>query len=160
MENRQQPPACSDATLLTRDDLYLFNEGSHFRLFDKLGAHQLTVNGATGTYFAVWAPNAERVSVIGTFNDWEPDRHPLRMRDSSGIWEAFLPGVGKGALYKYQVHSRFLGYCVDKSDPFSFFNEIPPRTASIVWDLGYRWGDEAWMRERAPRNSLDAPISI
>ena len=160
MAPSQKKPGRSKASLLTKDDLYLFNEGSHFRLFEKLGSHPLTVQGTTGTYFAVWAPDADRVLVRGSFNQWEEESHPLRPRGKSGIWEGFIPGVNKGALYKYRIHSRFLGYRVDKADPFSLFNEIPPKTASIVWDLDYGWEDEAWMKSRGARNRLGAPMSI
>jgi 1,4-alpha-glucan branching enzyme len=149
-----------EMSLLTEDDLYLFNEGSHFRLYEKFGAHLIGDGGDSGTYFAVWAPDAEKVSVIGNFNDWNKGRHLLQPKGQSGIWEGFLPGVGKGTLYKYHIASRFNGYRVDKADPFSVFNEIPPKTASIVWDLGYEWGDQQWMARRRQANSLDQPISI
>jgi 1,4-alpha-glucan branching enzyme len=156
-----QAPADADTpSLLTDDDLYLFNEGSHFRLYDKLGAHPLTVDGVAGTYFAVWAPDAEAVTVIGTFNEWDKGASPLRPKGHSGIWEGFLPGVGTGALYKYHVRSRFRGYRADKSDPFSRFNEIPPKFASIVWTLDYDWNDHAWMAARRQRNGLQSPMSI
>lgn len=150
----------SEVSLLADEDLFLFNEGSHFRLYDKLGAHPMTVDGTAGTYFAVWAPEADRVFVTGSFNDWEKETHPLHTREQSGIWEGFISGVGKGTLYKYRIHSRHHGYRVEKSDPFSLFNEIPPKTASIVWDLDYAWGDGNWMKGRGLRNGLDAPISI
>lgn len=153
-------PVSSDVTLLTHDDVYLFNEGSHFRLYDKFGSHPMTVNGVEGTYFAVWAPNADRVFVVGSFNEWAPERHRLHPREHSGIWEGFIPGIGKGTLYKYRIHSRFHGYRVEKPDPLSLFNEIPPKTASIVWDLAYDWRDGDWMKTRGTRNSLEAPISI
>ena len=149
-----------DVTRLTEDDLYLFNEGNHFRLYEKLGAHPMRVEGTAGTYFAVWAPDAEQVSVTGTFNEWSKESHPLRARGESGIWEGFIPGVGSGTLYKYHVRSRFHGYRVDKTDPFATFNEIPPKTASIVWDLDYAWGDEEWMAARRSRNALTAPMTI
>ena len=147
-------------TLLTQHDLYLFNEGTHFRLYDKLGAHPMRSEGTEGTYFAVWAPNAERVSVMGSFNDWSKDRHQLRPRESSGIWEGFIPGIGRGALYKFHIKSHVQGYVVDKTDPFSVFNEIPPKTASIVWDMEYDWHDRDWMQGRHRPNALNAPISI
>jgi 1,4-alpha-glucan branching enzyme len=146
-------------SLFTDDDLYLFNEGSHVRLYEKLGAHPMTFEGTDGTYFSVWAPDAEQVFVTGTFNDWEEASHPLHPRGESGIWQGFLPGVGKGTLYKYHIRSRYNGYRVDKTDPFALFNEIPPKTASIVWDLEYAWGDQAWMANRRGRNALDAPMS-
>src|SRR3990167_62741 len=126
-------------THLTAEDLYLFNEGSHVRLYDKLGAHPVVVNGIAGTSFAVWAPNAERVSVMGDFNGWNRESHPLRSRESSGIWEGFIPGIGRGVLYKYFIVSRHNGYCSEKADPVGFFQELPPRTGSVVWDLDYDW---------------------
>jgi 1,4-alpha-glucan branching enzyme len=147
-------------SLLTDNDLYLFNEGSHFRLYDKLGAHVVTHGGTTGTYFAVWAPNANHVSVIGEFNGWDKGSHRLRPKGQSGIWEGYFPGVGKGTLYKYHVGSRFNGYRVDKADPFSIFNEIPPKFASIVWDLDYQWNDQQWMAERRQRQGIDKPMAI
>jgi 1,4-alpha-glucan branching enzyme len=149
-----------EMTLMSKEDLYLFNEGSHFHLYRKFGAHPVTRNGKAGAFFSVWAPNAERVSVIGSFNDWKIDAHPLCRREESGIWEGFLPGVGRGTLYKFHIRSRFNGYEVEKTDPFAIFNEIPPKTASIVWDLDYAWRDEKWMASRNQRNGLDAPMSI
>ncbi|MEM2205246.1 MAG: 1,4-alpha-glucan branching protein GlgB [Candidatus Hadarchaeales archaeon] len=142
---------------LTDYDIYLFRKGEHFRLYRKLGAH--LVDG--GAHFAVWAPNASYVSVIGSFNDWDPGANPLRPReDGSGIWEGFVEGVRKGDLYKYRILSRYGGYAADKADPFAFFNEVPPATASVVWDLDYDWKDEEWMRSRKERNSLSSPMSI
>ena len=135
-------------SLLTEDDLYLFNEGSHFRLHHKLGAHPAEVEGKSGTYFAVWAPDAEHVSVIGDFNNWDGRKHKLSPKGSSGIWEGFLPGVERGSMYKYQVRSRYQGYRMDKLDPYGFYFEVPPRTASIVWDLEYAWNDREWMQAR------------
>ncbi|MCI0483051.1 MAG: 1,4-alpha-glucan branching protein GlgB [candidate division NC10 bacterium] len=149
-----------DVTRLSDDDLYLFNQGSHFRLYEKFGAHPMTVGETHGTYFAVWAPDAERVFVTGTFNEWDKESNPLRPRGQSGIWEGFVPAVGRGTLYKYHIISRHHGYRVDKTDPFSVFNEIPPKTASIVWDLEYSWDDQEWMAARRRRNTLDAPIAI
>ncbi len=149
------------ATLLTDQDIYLFKEGNHFNLYDKLGAHPLVHEGVKGTLFAVWAPEAERVSVIGEFNNWNKVSHPLSVRwDGSGIWEGFIPGVEAGAFYKYHVVSRHAGYRADKGDPFAFCWEAPPRTASIVCDLAYEWGDDAWMKNRYAANSLGAPISV
>jgi 1,4-alpha-glucan branching enzyme len=150
----------SDVSLLTEDDLYLFNEGSHFRLYDKLGAHPMTVAGEEGTYFAVWAPDAKQVFVVGDFNGWEKGSHPLRPRRQSGVWEGFVPGVGKGTLYKYHIVSKYKRYRVDKADPFAFYSEVPPKTASVAWDLDYSWGDQDWMAERGGRNALGAPIAI
>jgi len=152
--------ASDEMTLMSDEDVYLFNEGSHFHLYRKLGAHPVIRNDMAGTWFSVWAPDAEQVSVIGAFNDWEKSAHPLCHREKSGIWEGFIPEVGKGALYKFHIRSRFNGYEVDKTDPFAFFNEIPPKTASIVWGLDYTWRDEQWMASRHTRNALNAPISI
>ncbi|UCG92860.1 MAG: 1,4-alpha-glucan branching protein GlgB [candidate division WOR-3 bacterium] len=148
-------------SLLTEHDIYLFKEGNHFQLHEKLGSHIMTFEGKEGTYFAVWAPNAERVSVIGDFNDWNPNAHPLAVRwDGSGIWEGFIPGVEKGALYKYHIESKYHNYKADKGDPFALYWEISPRTASLVWDLDYEWDDGVWMKNRRMHNRLDAPLSI
>jgi 1,4-alpha-glucan branching enzyme len=149
-----------DFSLLSDDDLFLFNEGSHFRLYSKLGAHPLTVDKKAGTYFAVWAPDAEKVFVIGDFNNWDKASHPLVPRGQSGIWDGFIPGVGPGAFYKFHIHSRFQMYKVDKTDLFGFSFEGPPRTASIVWDLDYTWSDQEWMGKRHAQNALNAPLSI
>jgi 1,4-alpha-glucan branching enzyme len=148
------------ASLLTDNDLFLFNEGSHFQLPDKLGAHVVSYEGTSGTYFGVWAPNAEQVSVIGDFNGWNKNSHRLQPKGQSGIWEGFSPGIGKGTLYKYHIVSRLNGYRVDKADPFSIFNEIPPKTASIVWDLDYQWSDQEWMATRRERGGLAKPLAI
>ncbi|MFH1726433.1 MAG: 1,4-alpha-glucan branching protein GlgB [Elusimicrobiota bacterium] len=145
---------------LTDTDLHLFNEGSHVRLYEKLGAHPgVGPRRKKGTHFAVWAPDAERVSVAGDFNGWDKGAHPLRSTGTSGIWAGFVPKVGPGALYKFHVVSRYGGYRADKADPFAFRAEAPPKTASVVWELDYDWGDAAWMRDRAGRNSYGAPIS-
>jgi 1,4-alpha-glucan branching enzyme len=149
-----------DTTLLTDDDLYLFNEGSHLRLYEKLGAHPMATDASEGTYFAVWAPDARQVSVMGDFNDWDKTSHPLRPKGRSGIWEGFVPGVGKGALYKFHIMSRHKGYRADKADPFAVYRQAPPATASVVWDLEYSWGDAAWMEERQCHSGLDAPVAI
>jgi len=148
------------SSALTDQDLYLFNEGSHLRLYDKLGAHPGEVGGVRGTRFAVWAPNAEAVSVAGDWNGWNRDRDALRPRGSSGIWEGFVAGVGPGAVYKYHLRSRHRGYRVDKADPFAFRHEVPPRTASVVCELDYAWGDQDWMGRRAPHQALTAPMAI
>ncbi|MFH1934151.1 MAG: 1,4-alpha-glucan branching protein GlgB [Pseudomonadota bacterium] len=145
---------------LTDDDLYLFNEGSHFRLYEKLGAHPMEHEGKEGTCFAVWAPDAQKVYVMGDFNGWDKESHPLRPRGKSGIWEGFIPGVGKGANYKYHIASRFHGYHVDKADPFALYSEVPPKTGSIVWNLDYVWGDGEWMENRQKHNALDAPMAV
>jgi len=138
-----------DANPLTDHDIRLFREGSNFRLYEKLGSHITTINNIQGTFFAVWAPNAKYVSAIGDFNRWDLKSHPLRPRyDGSGIWEGFIPGVREGALYKYHITSRYDNYEVDKADPFAFYGELAPETASLVWDLGYEWNDSEWMENR------------
>ena len=147
-------------TLFSEDDLYLFNEGSHYCLYDKLGSHIIKAGGTSGTYFAVWAPNAEQVSVIGDFNRWNRESHHLRFRGQSGIWEGFIPNLQTGSLYKFFIRSKYSGYTVEKSDPFAFSQELSPRTASVISDLNYIWNDQLWMRDRKARNALDAPISI
>jgi 1,4-alpha-glucan branching enzyme len=146
--------------LLTEQDLYLFNQGRDYRAYQKLGAHLTSVGDQSGASFSVWAPNARAVSVIGSFNGWNPLSHPLRVRESSGIWEGFIPGVTKGTVYKFHIVSRNNGFVVDKADPFGFWHEKPPRTASVLWDLDYQWADHGWMQNREGRNSLHAPISI
>jgi 1,4-alpha-glucan branching enzyme len=148
-------------SLLTDHDIYLFREGNHFRLYEKLGAHLMSVGKKKGVWFAVWAPNAGKVSVIGDFNRWEAGAHPLAPRwDGSGIWEGFIPGLKQGELYKYHIISKHNNYRIDKGDPYAFYWEISPMTASMVWDLEYDWSDEKWMKERGRFNALDAPISI
>ncbi len=151
-----------DHQLLTSYDIYLFKEGKHQQLYDKLGSHPTSVDGREGTHFAVWAPNAKHVAVIGDFNQWRFGSHPLRLRgDGSGIWEGFIPEVSRGTLYKYHIESRsHRGRSMDKGDPFALYWELPPRTASIVWDLKPSWDDEEWMRNRSGKNSLDSPWSI
>lgn len=146
---------------LTDHDIYLFKEGNHFRIYDKLGAHIVNNGKRKGAYFAVWAPSARSVSVIGDFNGWNPTANLLGVRwDGSGIWEGFVPNVTKGALYKFHVSSKYSGYEVDKGDPFAWFWEQPPRTASIVWELHHEWHDEGWMSTRYMHNSLNKPMSI
>ena len=148
------------STRLGDHDLHLFNEGTHCRLYEKLGAHPETRGGVKGAWFGVWAPNAERVSVVGDFNGWKPGESPLTVRGSSGIWEGFVAGAVRGACYKYQIDSRHAGYRVQKADPFAVWSEPSPRTASVIWDLDYRWGDAQWMAGRARRNTIEAPMSI
>ncbi|HEX3020723.1 MAG TPA: 1,4-alpha-glucan branching protein GlgB [Chitinispirillaceae bacterium] len=151
----------SGVSLFSDYDIYLFKQGNHFRLFEKLGAHPMTVEGVNGTYFAVWAPNAKRVSVVGDFNYWNTQTHPLFSRwDSSGIWEGFLPGIGLGALYKFNIESNVNGYKANRGDPFALYWEEPPKTSPIVWNLDYEWHDSEWMKNRKKNNALNAPISI
>jgi len=153
-------PVQYDVSLLTAEDLYLFNEGSHYRLHEKMGAHIKESKGVQGTVFSVWAPNARNVNVIGSFNGWDHSSHPLQSRGGSGIWEGFIPSVGKGTVYKYHIISNHHGHRVDKADPIGLFMEKPPRTASVVWDLEYSWNDSDWLKQRAERNSLHAPMSV
>jgi 1,4-alpha-glucan branching enzyme len=156
----QEGAVQTGTSLLTSDDIYLFNEGNHFRLYEKLGAHPAVHNGRRGVHFAVWAPNAEHVGVMGAFNGWNKESHALHARESSGIWEGFIADIGPATVYKYHVRSRYRMYKADKADPFAFFTELAPQTGSVVWDLAYEWNDGDWMAQRSRVNSLDAPISI
>jgi 1,4-alpha-glucan branching enzyme len=141
-------------------DLYLFNEGTLQEAYRSLGAHIVEVGGVSGVRFAVWAPNAENVTVAGEFNDWDIRRHPMRRRNG-GVWEIFIPGLGEGVAYKYNVRSRFAGYQQLKADPFAFLCETPPKSASVVWKLGkHQWGDSAWMEARGKIDLLKSPVSI
>lgn len=153
-------PVRHDFSLLSQDDLHWFNEGSHFHLFNKLGAHLVNHQGQEGCYFAVWAPNAYQVYVMGSFNDWSKVQHPLRPKGSSGIWEGFVPGIRKGSVYKYHIASRHHNYKVDKADPVGFYQEPAPRTASVVWPLDYEWHDQEWMKDRGSRLQSGRPVSI
>jgi 1,4-alpha-glucan branching enzyme len=159
-ETQNEPSVYDNISLLTENDLYLFNEGNHFRLYEKLGAHPMSKDGIDGTFFAVWAPDAERVSVIGDFNGWNPYSHFLHSKESSGIWEGFIPRIKKGDCYKFHIFSRYDRYRVDKTDPFALYNEKSPKTASIVWDTDYEWKDREWMANRYRRNSIGSPLSI
>lgn len=150
-------------SLFTDFDIDLFKAGKHFRLYEKLGAHPIEVDGVQGVYFAVWAPAAKSVSVIGDFNNWNGSEHQLRVRwDSSGIWEGFIPEIGKGFKYKYRIHSNNSNARIitEKADPFALFCEHPPQTASIVWDLDYQWKDKSWMETRKDKNGLNKPYSV
>jgi len=147
--------------VLTEYDLYLFGEGNHFLLYEKLGAHPLTHEGVAGVHFAVWAPNAQRVSLVGDFNQWDGRRHPLRPRGASGLRELFVPGLASGDLYKYELRSPAGGLPFTKSDPYGFAMELRPSTASMVWDLErYAWNDAAWLAQRPARQALDAPLNV
>lgn len=149
-------PRRSTRGSLTSHDVYLLREGTHVRLYRKLGCHLQ----ARGAHFGVWAPNAERVSVIGEFNGWNPDANPLAPRaDGCGVWEGHVAGVLQGHAYKYRIVTRE-GEWLDKADPFAFFSETPPGTASRAWSLEYEWGDGEWMGQRRRRNALDAPMAI
>ena len=148
-------------SLFSDFDISLFKAGKHFRLYEKLGAHLIEVNGVQGVYFAVWAPSARSVSVVGDFNYWIQGQHQLQVRwDSSGIWEGFIPGVQKGSTYKYKIQSNNNGIITEKADPFALYCEHPPHTASVVWDLDYTWKDKKWMDTRKDKNGLDKPYSV
>src|ERR1700746_1220475 len=141
-------------------DLYLLAEGTHYRAYEKLGAHITEKEGKRGVQFAVWAPNAKRVSIIGDFNTWNPNSAIMRP-STAGIWEGFVPDIAQGASYKYHIESRYRDYKVDKADPYGFAAEIRPQTASRVWNLeNYSWHDESWMKNRTNTNSLSAPLSF
>jgi 1,4-alpha-glucan branching enzyme len=142
-------------------DIDLFKSGKHYRLYEKFGSHVMTLNGVEGTYFAVWAPSAKSVSVIGDFNFWTENEHQLQVRwDSSGIWEGFIPGVKHGATYKYKIHSSHKDIVTEKADPYARRYEHPPRTASVVYDYQPNWNDQKWMKSRKKNNALDAPYSV
>jgi 1,4-alpha-glucan branching enzyme len=145
---------------VTDYDRFLFGEGRFLRCYEKFGAHFRTVDGVTGVNFAVWAPNAERVSVMGPFNGWDDRVHVMQMH-GAGIWEIFIPDLVEGTDYKYSIKSRFLGYRVDKADPFGFYAQMRPETGSVIWDTDkYKWHDDEWMATRVERQSLDQPINI
>lgn len=147
-------------SLFTDFDIDLFKAGKHFRLYEKLGAHLIEADGVKGVYFAVWAPSAKSVSVIGDFNSWASNQHQLQVRwDSSGIWEGFIPDIDKGTLYKYRIESNN-GILTEKADPFGLYCQHPPETASVVWDLDYKWKDAKWMKTRKDKNGLDKPYSV
>jgi len=147
--------------ILTDYDLHLIGEGSHYNKYEKLGAHVTELNGTSGVHFAVWAPNATSVSVVGDFNRWDNRRHPMRSLGLSGIWEIFVPDVGKGDVYKFYIKSRYNNYEAEKSDPYGFYFEYRPKSASIVYDINrYSWGDNEWMRKRPETNWLESPVSI
>jgi 1,4-alpha-glucan branching enzyme len=148
--------------VLSDFDLHLFGEGTHYQNYEKLGSHIRSINGIRGVHFAVWAPNAQQVSVVGDFNRWDGRRHPMRMLGGSGIWELFIPGLDEGTVYKYEVKGKYHDYRQLKADPFSFFFEMRPKTAAVVYDIDnkHSWEDAAWMEERSRRNWLQEPVSI
>jgi 1,4-alpha-glucan branching enzyme len=148
-------------SLFSDFDINLFKAGKHYKLYEKFGSHIITVDGVEGTYFAVWAPSAKTVSVIGDFNYWIEGEHQLNVRwDSSGIWEGFIPNVGKGSIYKYKIQSHHGDIKTEKADPYSRRCEHPPKTASIVWDAEHDWKDTDWMAKRKKHNALEAPFSV
>ncbi len=147
-------------TLLTDFDTHLFKTGKHFKLYEKLGAHAAEHKGKEGTYFAVWAPNAKAISVIGNFNRWQDTVHKLNPRwDESGIWEGFFTDIHKGEAYKYAIHANS-GEYLEKADPFAFYAELPPKTASIVWETDYPWKDNRWLEERKKLVGKARPYSV
>ncbi len=146
--------------MLTDLDLHLFNEGNHYEIYDRLGAHARVCDGVSGTNFAVWAPNAQSISIVGDFNQWDDLRNPMRKRIPSGIWELFVPGIEPGEIYKFRITDSN-GHQIEKADPFGFRSELPPRTASVVTDLdSYQWGDSNWMEKRAASNPLEEAVSV
>ena len=148
-------------SLFSEFDIHLFQAGKHYNIYNKLGSHLVTHDGTKGTYFAVWAPNAKYVSVVGNFNFWDRGTHALQVRgDSSGIWEGFIPGLGQGEYYKYFIESAHSDYQVEKSDPYAVHCETPSKTASIVWDLEYKWTDKSWFKKRSKGKVLEKPLSI
>jgi 1,4-alpha-glucan branching enzyme len=156
----RQTKAPTGAAFISDADLYWFNEGTHSRIYEKLGAHLGEENGVSGTHFAVWAPNAQQVFVMGDFNGWDNAERSLTSLGNSGVWAGFLPRLRQGAAYKYHIVSRYKSYMVDKADPCGFRHETAPQTASIVWDLAYEWQDDEWMQSRGRRQQLGSPISI
>ncbi len=147
-------------TLFTDFDINLFKAGKHFRIYEKMGSHTIEVDGQSGTYFAVWAPNARAVAVIGNFNTWNKNANPLSPRwDASGIWEGFIPGVAHGELYQYHIQTHY-GQELAKADPYARFAEVPPKRASIVWELDYEWQDTEWMEQRKAQVEQEKPYSV
>lgn len=160
-QQEQTGPVYYDVSRLSEFDVYLFREGRHFNLYEKLGSHLMERQGTKGAYFAIWAPNAEQVSVMGDFNAWSRESHQLRVRaDGSGIWEGFIPDVQAGMLYKYHIRSRYHMYHVEKSDPFALRREKPPQTASVVHELHHTWQDQDWLAQRKSRHGQPQPYSV
>ncbi|MHB8881768.1 MAG: 1,4-alpha-glucan branching protein GlgB [Thermodesulfovibrionales bacterium] len=151
----------SEKQILTDYDLHLIGEGTHFRSYEKLGAHVLEVDGRTGVHFAVWAPNAKTVSVIGDFNSWDAARNPMRLIGSSGVWETFVPDIGEGEVYKFDIRSRYHRHHAVKADPYGLYFEHRPKSASIVYNIdNYRWHDSEWMKKRKRTNWFESPVSV
>ncbi|MFN8341423.1 MAG: 1,4-alpha-glucan branching protein GlgB [Cyclobacteriaceae bacterium] len=157
---KKSKPEPEQTSLLTDFDIHLFRSGKHYRLYEKLGAHEVEFGGVAGTYFAVWAPNARAVSVIGYFNHWQSGVHKLNPRwDESGIWEGFFPGMKKGEAYKYAIHSN-TGDFLEKADPMGYYAELPPKTASISWDHAYEWHDQEWLTQRRAQAGKPKPYAV
>jgi len=145
---------------LGEGDLYLFGKGDERRIYEKLGSQLRTIDGVAGASFAVWAPNAQRLSVVGAFNNWDGRIHQMRSLGPSGVWEIFIPGVQEGTLYKYEIRDLH-GHISLKTDPYGFFFETPPKNAAIVWNTTkFNWSDESWMVQRRQHNQLRSPVSI
>ncbi|MCB0057992.1 MAG: 1,4-alpha-glucan branching enzyme, partial [Caldilineaceae bacterium] len=146
---------------LSEFDLYLHGEGNFLESYERFGAHMMTVDGVEGVHFAVWAPNALRVSVVGPFNLWDNRVNVMQMHGESGVWETFIPNLPKGMHYKYSVKSRFMGYEVDKADPYGFYFEVRPTTDSRIWNIDeYGWGDGDWMANRVEHQAPNRPMNI
>ncbi|MBK9142486.1 MAG: 1,4-alpha-glucan branching protein GlgB [Candidatus Melainabacteria bacterium] len=151
----------TESSFISDFDLHLFNEGTYNRIYERLGAHLTRVDGKDGTHFAVWAPNATSVSVVGDFNSWDGNKNRMEPVKQSGIWACFIPGLGEGEIYKYLVENTSVGFLEQKTDPVAFFSEERPKTASVIYDLDkYKWGDADWLEKRLKRNGLDAPVSM
>jgi 1,4-alpha-glucan branching enzyme len=155
-----RPELKKGESLLTGYDLHLFNAGSHYRIYNKMGGHLVREDGVDGAYFSVWAPNANQVSVVGDFNQWDDNANRLGALDQSGIWGGFIPGVKHGDVYKFRIHTRQYGYVAEKADPYGFATEERPKSGTRIWDLDYTWSDDGWMDHRAERHSHHAPMSI
>jgi len=153
-------PRVSNVTRFSAEDLHLFNEGRHFRLHHHLGCHAMIAEGVEGCYFAVWAPNADRVAVVGDFNGWDGGAHALYARESSGVWEGFVPGAHVGQAYKYRIRSRLGGVEVDKADPVGRHFEVPSNTATRVWESSYQWRDDDWVARRERFGARQSPMSV
>ena len=154
-----QDPYRFTSPLLTEFDSYLFGEGTHYQIYEKMGAHLTTIDNISGVYFAVWAPNARNVSIIGDFNSWDGRKHQMR-RGNTGIWDLFIPELTVGTVYKYEIKSPE-GHIYEKSDPYGYFQEVRPKTASIVTDLStYEWNDKKWLETRSNQDPLKKPISV
>ncbi len=159
-KTRRTRDAYSFLPTLGESDLFLFGKGDERKIYDKLGAQLRTIDGVPGTSFAVWAPNAQRVSVVGDFNNWDGRFHPMRLLGASGVWEIFIPGVGIGAHYKFEIRDAH-GNIKLNTDPFGFFFEVAPKQAAIVWDTKkFKWTDDAWLKKRRERDALRSPMSI
>ena len=159
----QHPEENQDIPSLFSDfDLYLFGQGKNYRIYDKMGAHPRVVNGVSGVNFAVWAPSARSISVIGDFNAWDRNADLMHLRHNDlGVWECFVPNISVGTLYKYAIYSRYNNYSVDKTDPYGFAAELRPQTASIVTDIHhYTWQDNPWMQRREKLQRVSSPVSI